>query len=82
MKNSLYIIDQKHKQIFYNWQSVFVSENSLNIELGNGSSYILGVYKSEKEAYGALNILIDAIEGGRMFFVAPFYGYGENNQNK
>lgn len=82
MKNSLYIIDQKHKQIFYNWQSVFVSENSLNIELGNGSSYILGVYKSEKEAYGALNILIDAIEGGRMFFVAPLYGYGENNQNK
>lgn len=82
MKTSLYIIDQKHKQIFYNWQSVFVSENSLNIELGNGSSYILGVYKSEKEAYGALNILIDAIEGGRMFSAAPLYGYGENNQNK
>lgn len=82
MKTSLYIIDQKHKQIFYNWQSVFVSENSLNIELGNGSSYILGVYKSEKEAYGALNILIDAIEGGRMLFAAPLYGYGENNPNQ
>ena len=82
MKTSLYIIDQKHKQIFYNWQSVFVSENSLNIELGNGSSYILGVYKSEKEAYGALDILIDAVAYNRMFFAAPLYGYGENNKNE
>lgn len=33
MKNSLYIIDQKHKQIFYNWQSVFVSKTALTLNL-------------------------------------------------
>lgn len=82
METSIYIIDQKHKQIFHNWQSVFVSENSLNIELGNGCSYVLGVYKSEKEAYGALNILIGVIERGGRIFATPLYGYGENYPNQ